>query len=649
MMVAQTIRTVGSVLLRQPPYTRFERATILTLPPSVLANKTLLVAVLLLARHVARSLGLSPDCTVADAGRDAAVNRTYVYELAHKLIAALVDLTSASPGRPPRPEPTPDETETALRLQVAVLRYRLENPGAVISAGGGRTQYSPGFRRFVLGRLDAWRPARDLESFALAAEVPLDTLRDWVEAERKGLTPELPPEPPSPRLPREPTALVVAIAERFAAWQGSTRAFLADASRHFRLLPGQVYRVLRLLDLVHPRRSTPTPPRYRGSTEPVAPGSVLVIDGKSVVVELTGSGRREVVVLHEVVDQATACRVGRAIAPTENAASGADAVRQGKAFLGGRAPDAVLHDNKPCYEHEAFRAAVAPARVIPATLARPENKAVIEGTFGLFAQQVGVIRLDDTNSETLVASAVAEVSRAWDAAANHAPRPEYDGKSRARILGESRPSMAQLERDRRFLERLEARHRSGFARREVPISRTLVDEAFVRWELAPKDPDGALRRYLATFSPEAVRRALALFAAKRASGRLDAEFAHRYLAKLVRSSQDEVELEIAERELLDLSRRQREIWTAAEEEDLAGMRQAAASSRELVPRIAERAAHAGIPVEGAFWEEALVAELRRAPEAREAARLTLVRLYEAPVERRLALLAKIAAVAEGLG
>ena len=68
----------------------------------------------------------------------------------------------------------------------------------------------------------------------------------------------------------------------------------------------------------------------------------------------------------------------------------------------------------------------------------------------------------------------------------------------------------------------------------------------------------------------------------------------------------------------------------------------------LACAVAERAAHGGLPVQGAFWTEKLVALLEHAPQLLERVRRFLVRLYEAPAERRLLLLDRIASLQWGI-
>jgi len=137
-----------------------------------------------------------------------------------------------------------------------------------------------------------------------------------------------------------------------------------------------------------------------------------------------------------MVDQTTACDTASVVTNEECAAGVAEAFRTSLISLGGVAPEGLLHDNKPCHDDQQLRRYVHEhgTTMIPATPDRPENKAILEGAFGLFEQRVGTIRLDDTSPRTLLTSAVEEVLRAYTAATNSVPRIGLDGASRLQVL-----------------------------------------------------------------------------------------------------------------------------------------------------------------------------------------------------------------------
>lgn len=228
----------------------------------------------------------------------------------------------------------------------------------------------------------------------------------------------------------------------------------------------------------------------------------------------------------------------------------------------GRAPEALIHDRKPIHNDAALKEHIeATTRMIPATLGRAQNKAVVEGEFGKFEQAVGTVYLDDTDTDTLKKSALSEVLRAYTAAVNHARRAELGGKSRLEVLRKSRPDP---DKDRAFIEQLHAEHTGKHPPAALPtqrVARQLLDQAFARFALEGNDPEGKLRYWLsARFTPEAIRQGLAVFLTERDKGRLRNRTAHRYLVKLIHSSQEELDLRREEQLLLEFAHRERETW-----------------------------------------------------------------------------------------
>jgi len=614
-----------------------------------LEHKTLMLAVIAIARDIARSLEVSVETPLAESCRAVGANRTSVYEQKKRVLARLEELAGARPGRPCEPEVTPsgEGDATAQQLTIEILEHRLEHPGAMVRHQG-RTHYSAGLRRLVLARHDRWTGS--LEAFAAAVRVPLDTLRDWLRRDREAALGEPAAQAPAVAVPHGASELARQVAEFWQVWEGPTRAFIGQAAGRFGLSTAQVARLLRVLGCIAPRRKKP--PRYRGETHPLSPGAMLVTDGKQLDVELTGSRRRTHRNWQGIVDQTTGCDTAVVVTAEECAAGAARAHDRSLELLGGAVPKGLLHDNKPCYDDEELRRHVEQCgtTMIPATPGRGENKAILEGAFGLWEQRVGTIRLDDTNTETLITSAVSECVRAYTAATNRVPRVEWDGRSRLDVLREACPSEKQQRRDALFLRQLKADHDPSRRRlpRPNPVSGPLLDEVFRRLELLDKDPKGALRRHLSVCEPAAIRRAAAIVTAKRASGSIEERYLHRYLAKVIQNQQHELELERAAEELLDLCQAEAQLWTEGEEQDYERLVNDGLSKDELSLAVAEHAAHAGLPVQTAYWTRKLMELLGSAMETVQTVKQHLVRLYEADPQRRLALIDRIAALEHSL-
>lgn len=620
----------------------------MSLPPQLLEHKTLMIAQFVLTRRIAEALEVDPYAPVAELCRALGANRTSVYEQLSRASEHLEELANTQPGRPAaEPGPAAGQDETAcLQLTIEVLDYRLKQPGAVVEHRD-RTGYADIFRRFILQRRD--RFGGTLTSFAQAVRVPLDTLRDWcrhdgIEALQAPQAKERPP------LPVKASELTREIVEEWMRWVGPTRAFLGHAAQLFGLSPKLIAQLMKVLTLIKPRHRKA--PRYRGSTQLLSPGTMLVTDGKWITVKLLDSEQTLYLNWQGIVDQTTGCDTATVITEQEDAAAVREAYERSVQFLGGLVPDALLHDNKPCYEEGELQEALQDAgtHMLPATSGRPENKAIIEGAFGLYEQRVGTLHLDDTDDESFVRSAVREILRAYTAATNSVPRAEFDGKSRLRALQEACPTAEQRQRDEAFLQRLKANHSRAPRRPQPdPQSLALIEHVFERFQLLDHDPKGHLRSYLATFQPEAIRRAAAILAAKIERRQIERRYAHRYLTKVVRSQQDELDLERAAEELLELTRRQNQDWVASEEQLFQSLAEDRESLEDLTSAVAERAAFGGLPLQATFWTSKLLELLREhAAHLVEAVKKQLIRLYEAPKQQRLVLLDLITAQQQGL-
>lgn len=614
----------------------------------VLEHKTLMIALVACAAEVARELGLEAEMPVAAMAHALGANRTSVYEQRDRLLPALRELAGSRPGRPPARDGGANHCpRDEQALTVRVLEFRLRHLDAV-DEHAGRTTYSPSFRRFILGEHDAWQGSTD--RFARACRVPSDTLKDWLRDDCAGVVRPAPAKGPL-EVPRDASDLTRSIACDFEKWEGSTRHFVRLTAERYGLVSGQVFRVLRICGAIRGRRRRAF--RHRGTTERRSPGAMLVTDGKTLDVLLTGSGCRTQRNWQGIVDQATGCDTAVVVTEQEDADSARRAFEASVAFLGDVAPAGLLIDNKPCYEEWGLRQHVEGRGtvLVRATLGRAENKAGLEGAFSLFERRVGTIRLDDSSVEALIGSAVGEVVRAYTGATNGVPRQGLQGLSREAALREARPSREQQEADREFARRLAARHdrerHSDWRDHVKPESRRLLARVFTRLGLAPNDPCGKLQEYLSIYQPAAIRLGAIIVAARLKSRHLERRHAHRYLTKVIQSQQEMLDLERQGEELLTLSRLQAQDWVSvegAEYEDLVQNK----DRRKLACAVAARAALGGLPVRAAFWTEKLLALLEGNDDLFDVVRHALVRRYDAPAERRLLLLDRIAALECGI-
>ncbi len=603
-------------------------------------NKLSMIAMDLLIRDNAAQIDLCLEGTVTDICNWACVNRTQVYEQKNQINKALEQIALPGPGRPlPQDMPAPDSAIAEWHLQKALLKYRLDNPGAFVQYSSGRTVYSPGYIRTVLNHLDQWTGS--MERFCALSEVPYQTLEGWKK--KDAVQPYMPIHKRSiPSIDSNISDIARMIIEDYARWQGSLGDFLTQESRRVNVSPNQIRNVLEIMGMISHRKSKS--PRYRGSTTKLQPGTILVTDGKEIKVHLTSSREKCAYNWQGIVDQATACHTAVVITETETA-KGVHRAWEESAGLMERRPEALLHDNKPIHNDQQLRKAIEPeTTMIPATPCRPENKAVIEGEFGKFEQAVGTINLDDSTPDNLVKSAVEEVIRAYTSGINHASRVELGGVSRMQALKAACPDP---EKDRAFLEDLKARQ--DFIRKPdclptMNVSRLILDQGFSDFQIEHLDPKGDLRTWLSSrYTPEAIRQALAIFATERGKGRLKSETAHRYLVKLIQNCQHECDLRVQEEQLRKYAETQRRGFLGELEREHDLLVNQCATDGELALKLSENAVFGGLVLQRAFWEDKLKALLTTPKGCTEAVIKHLRRLFEADWNDRFQLISRLIA------
>jgi len=574
----------------------------------------------------------------------AGINRTQVYERKKQLEEALTKLELAGPGRPSThqaPDAGPKGSQ-GWELREKVLRYRLNCPGAVVVHSGGRATYSNGFIRFILDLYDEWEGSP--EWFCKQVEVPYSTFRVWCSKE-KGQAYAEHQDRPIPYMPISASEDFRRIVDDFATWEGGVRDFFKYETARMQLGPTPIRRVLVICGML-PVRSRKAP-RYRGSTVRCQPGNVLVTDGKTVKVEFTASGEVQTFNWQGMVDQTTACHTAVVVTETECADGVWDAFKISCAFLG-RAPQALIHDNKPIHDDQRLQEHIEKTtKMIPATAQRPENKAVIEGEFGKYEQTVGTIYLSDSSKAGLIHSAVREILRAYTAGLNHAGRVEFNGKSRQQVL---RATCPDPDKDRKFIEQLHADHTKTRHVDVLPTrlaSRTILDEGFKRFGIEDLDHEGKTRQWLAErYTPEAIRQGLAIFGTERNKGRLRNKTAHRYLVKVIQNSQEEIDLRRQEESLREFAEIERQEWLQELEEEYKILETECNGNtpeNNLAFRLSDNAIFGGLTLQRAFWENKLKIFLKRSRYKFSAVCRHVQRLFEATWENRFALIAKLVA------
>lgn len=604
---------------------------------------------LLLGRTLAQDCGLpceSAGKIIAATG----ASKSRAYEVADDLVALLPTLVKA-PGRPGKEQPG-EAPDKAAQVTREVLAYVMQHPGAV-DRGAERQRYSDDFRRFVV-ELRGNHETLSVDAFADAAEVPLGTLKDWLrvldgvnapEAQDASLEPLGGPEAAGTASTSGTSDVeslrVQTVLEAWTRWSGSFVDFCKHVQRDLRVPYGRDL-VRRILTVHGQRRAsrrkgrTPDEHALRGAFRTWFPGAQWVGDGMQVSVIV--DQQRFVFNLELNVDAHTDAFVGVSVRDGEDSDAVIEALASGVDTTGA-APLALLLDNKPSNHTAEVAAALGDTIRIRATPERPQNKAHVEGAFGLFSQVLPLLVLNTSATpRDLARGFLGIVAELWARTTNHRPRRDRGGRSRADLYADQ-PTTEQVEQAKRELREIAERQdraRLTLKARRRPEVLELLDHHFERLGLV--DPERHFRITIAGYPRDAIIDAVYAFEAKKRAMTLPVGADARYLLGIVKNVAAKTEGEIFA-ELLYRGRLEaREFFLAPLRAEREALR--AESDVMVVLRTCVEKA-TGIPagLERTFWLDTIVETLReRASDERKRLYLHVARLIEAtfaitPLER----------------
>jgi hypothetical protein len=568
-------------------------------------------AVLLVARTLCRHYELpcpSTDAVLAATG----ASRSRAYEVTAPLAALLATLVRPI-GRPAS-SPSPAESP-APPLTREVLRYVMQHPGCA-HRHDKRQSYSDGFRHCVLA-LREQHPELALETFAALVDVPEGTVKAWLShnagtqpPEKTSTDPTTTPAP-APMSPQIETVLAA-----WKDWRGTFGDF-ADHVRHNLRIPMGRQLIAHILEVARVRSRRKRPGRspdelaLRKAFETFFPGAQWVGDGKRVRV-----GIDEEVFdfnLELDVDAHTGAFVGLSVRDNEDSTAVVESFQDGVATTGAP-PIAQLLDNKPSNHSPEVDAALAPHGTlrIRATPERPQNKAHVEGAFGLFAQDVPPISLDTRQDRHGIAKALLFlIALTWARAVNHRPRVDRGGRSRVELY-DDKPTDEQVAAARQALEercRRQELARVTFEARQRPEVRALLDAQFERLGLA--DPERHVRLAIGRYPLDAIVDGIAVFDAKQRAGTLPEGVDARYLLGIVRNRAAQLEGQALAKTLLALrlETRDQALASLALTRSVVCNRERAAL--EVIADCVDRALDTGRHLDRLFWLGALADEIPR--------------------------------------
>ena len=576
-------------------------------------------AVLFAARTLCLHFAL-PHPSVAEILTATGATRSRAYEVCAALIALLPTLTRPC-GRPAQPNAPAMPASDAGGITAAVLSYVLQHPGCA-RACGERQGYSDKFRHFIV-QLRTGHDDLALEDFSLQCGIPLGTLKPW-------LTQPCLASASSPAATsdgdevavrdhgehRAKLAQIETILAEWQTWHGGFIDFTEHVQHHLRVPMGRqlIANILEAHGVRLPRRRqgrSPDELALRGAFETFFPGAQWVGDGMAVRVVIGGESFTFNLQLD--VDTHTSAWVGLSVRDTEDSAAVTESFEDGVATTGS-APLAQLLDNKPCNHTSDVDAVLMPAGTLRmrATPERPQNKAHVEGAFGLFSQQVPPIALDThKGSREFARDLLRLVSTIFARAINHRPRADRGGRSRFELYGD-KPTDEQIQQARRALEerhRKQELARATLEARQRPEVRALLDDHFARLGLL--DPERHIRLAIARYPLAAIVDGIAVFTGKRHAGTLPDGADGRYLLGIVRNIAARREGECIAEALLAQRIEARDRVLAMLEVERAGVCHAGHAVLDVITDCVNRALDTDRKLDRLFWLGALAGEVQR--------------------------------------
>jgi hypothetical protein len=552
-------------------------------------------------------------------------------------VEAVLPTLARPPGRPPLPEPPPAAPSVLAMLSQRALAFVMAHPGCV-HRGDDRARYSDVFCLHVLEACEKHRDVA-LPDLATALQVPEGTLRDWLAGER----PHVDPPKTLAASVGPTTSQIETVLHAWQGWTGGFLAFCDHVHTHWRVPFRRtlIAEILEAHSVRIPRRRggrSPDESALRGQFETFFPGAQWVGDGTTLVAEINGRPFAFNVELN--VDPASGAFVGTSIRPTEDAQAVVDAFEDGVATTG-EPPLSLLLDNKPSNHCPEVDAALGDTLRIRATPFRPQNKAHIEGGFGLFKQTAPDLIVSADAAEGVARAVVELVVTTWARTINHRPRADRGGRSRVELYGQE-PTPEQVEAARASLRercRKQELRRQTLAARQDPVVRATLAGAFTRFGFA--DPDGHLLTAIARYPMAAVIDGIAIFAGKRRAGTLPDDVDARYLLGIVVRLAAETEgMAIADELWQGRLRARDQVLTALDEQREQG-EEDAADVESLVAAHVDRALATDRRLDRFFWLSATADTILDQPDRRPLFRLAARRIH---ATRRLPHLDRLAAV-----
>jgi hypothetical protein len=555
-----------------------------------------------------------PAPSVTDVLQATGASRSRAYEVREDLQRLLPGLLRP-PGRPPS-QPVKPDLDRYAALSGEVLAFVMDHSGCV-SGGDDRRRYSDGFRHRILELREEYQDL-GLEDFAEAVRVPLGTLNDWLRAGT----------PPRDHATKEPLpqadqhadearfAKIQTVLEAWRSWCGDFTSFCEHVRVHLRLDGFGDSMISSILSELGERRLQRRGGRSRDEEairktfRTFFPDAQWVGDGTEVAVTIDGTEHRFNFEL--IVDAFSGAFVGTCVRDAEDSKAVTEAFAQGVATTGGQ-PLGLLLDNRPSNHTAEVDQALGETLRMRSTPGRAQNKAHVEGAFGLFSQRAPDLTLETQDPRELAKGVVRIVVELFARILNGRPCKGRAGKSRIELHqqdvsdDESKRALAALQDRVRQQEAARATREA----RTNPAARTILDRAFERLGLL--DPERFFRRAIACYSLDAIANAIATFEGRHNAGTLPEGVDARYLLGIVRNIEHLHESEAITEALIRERLAARDILLRALEDERAAI--CADGGSDLHLTFVDRTLAADRNIDRCFWIDAAAQAIVQQPEA----------------------------------
>ncbi len=581
-----------------------------------------LAALLLLARLYLHRLGLAQVSAKAVLEATEAT-RTQAYALADTLSKRLEELVVPR-GRPVtsrEPKAEHARAQTLLKIARAGFEYLHAHPGAT-QHRPKKSHYSDGFRDFVVSQCEE-HPELDVADIADTLGLPASTVCDWRRAAREDVERASDAseakrdmgEPVAPSSSTSPSGFhIQTVLAQWSNWKGTFVGFCEHLRRDHGMPFGRTS-IATILAHAGERKPNKRPGRspneraLRGAFASFFPGAIWVGDGSELVVEL--EGQQFCCNLELFVDAHSDAFVGLDVRDHEDSHAVIAAFDDGVETTSSR-PLAVLLDNKVCNHVPAVHEATKRSLVIPATKARPQNKAHVEGAFGLFSQYAPPLRVEGETARERALSLALLCVQLFFAAMNMRSRRAKKGRSRIELYRNGQPTPEQVESARTALEErlaMQLAAQRTLRERQDPAKRAYLDEALERLGLS--DPTGHVQAAIASHGFCDIVDGVATFLGKQRAKTLPEGVDVRYLLGIIMNIIDKREGQAIATALWDeriVAREQTFVCLIHERDALA---QSGADILDFV----DRAITAELELERYFWIDVVAKLVLAEPEA----------------------------------